>query len=153
MTSPVSAIEAIEEAIEHTTPGPWQTMQMGKRLNKDLDRLSVVGPSEVVHGLDGICEPDRFNDRSFGEDNSNMLYIATCSPDRMREVLALARQAEAMKREMAELRSALEMISAESKESNEPIGRSVFKALATCGEIADVALRARAIIGGGNAEE
>lgn len=58
------------------------------------------------------------------------------------ENAALAREAEALKRENAELRDALEMISAESKESNEPIGRSVFKALATCGEIADVALRA-----------
>ncbi len=38
------------------------------------------------------------------------------------------------------LRAALAMISAEAKESNEPIGRSVYKALATCGEIADLAL-------------
>lgn len=103
MTSPVSAIEAIEKAIEHATPGPWQTRQMGKRLNKQIDRLFVVGPSEVVHGLDGICEPDRMNDRMFGEDNSNMLYIAACNPVAMREVLALARQAEALQRENAEL--------------------------------------------------
>lgn len=89
---------------------------------------------------------------------------------------SLALKLEAMQREMAELRevraggrdaaatlhdalmaeraltqqlsTALEMISAESKESNEPIGRSVFKALATCGEIADVALRARTLIQG-----
>jgi len=38
------------------------------------------------------------------------------------------------------LRNALAMIAAETKESNEPIGRSVFKALATCGEIAELAL-------------
>ena len=105
MTSPVSAIEAIEKAIEHATPGPWQTRQMGKRLNKQIDRLFVVGPSEVVHGLDGICEPDRMNDRMFGEDNSNMLYIAACNPVAMREILALARQAEALQRENAELRA------------------------------------------------
>jgi len=35
----------------------------------------------------------------------------------------------------------MRMISAEAKESNEPIGRSVFKALATCGEIAYLALQ------------
>lgn len=42
--------------------------------------------------------------------------------------------------ENARLRVVLEMISTETKESNEPIGRSVYKALATCGEIADLAL-------------
>jgi len=45
-----------------------------------------------------------------------------------------------MEARISELEEALRMISAETKESNEPIGRSVFKALATCGEIADLAL-------------
>lgn len=42
---------------------------------------------------------------------------------------------------LAQAEEALRMISAEAKESNEPMGRSVFKALATCGEIADLALQ------------
>lgn len=52
----------------------------------------------------------------------------------------------ALKAENERLRSALRMISAETKESNEPIGRSVYKALATCGEVADLALSERAAL-------
>ena len=47
--------------------------------------------------------------------------------------------AAALDREAA-LREALKMISQESKEDNSVLGRSVFKALETCGEIADLAL-------------
>ena len=103
MTSPVSPSETIAKAMEGVTPGPWQTVQT----RTDIQRLTVAGPSETVCGLDGICEPDRMNDRLFAEDAANMRYIAACSPDRMREVLALARQAEALQRENAELRESL----------------------------------------------
>lgn len=91
-------IAAIEKALEGVTPGPWQT----KQTRTDIQRLTVVGPSEVVVGMDGICEPDRMNDRSFAEDDANMRYIAACSPDRMSSILAEARKAEALKREIAE---------------------------------------------------
>lgn len=97
MTTTSDNIAVISKALEGVTPGPWETRQMGKRLSKELDRLMIVGPSEVVHDGDGICEPDRMNDRTFGEDNSNMLYIAACSPERISALLAEARKAEAMK--------------------------------------------------------
>jgi len=103
MTSPVSAIEAIEKAMEGVTPGPWQTVQT----RTDIQRLTVAGPSEIVCGLDGICEPDRMNDRLFAEDAANMRYIAACNPVAISELLALARQAEALQRENADLQEAL----------------------------------------------
>jgi hypothetical protein len=46
-----------------------------------------------------------------------------------------------LQKELETTWEALRMISVEAKEPNEPIGRSVFKALATCGEIADLALK------------
>lgn len=55
-------------------------------------------------------------------------------------ILSALKPAPDLASENERLRAALEMISAEAKESNEPIGRSVYKALATCGEIADIAL-------------
>lgn len=152
-------LDAIEKAMEGVTHGDWY-----------LAGKLTIRHTSPVGGTDGWI--GKVNWRN-GE--ANAAYIAACSPDRMREVLALARQAEALQRENAELReqlenmtafkdihamkrgeysdriimleTALEMISAEAKESNEPIGRSVYKALATCGEIADVAL-----LGGENAE-
>lgn len=51
-----------------------------------------------------------------------------------------------LQRELEAAQEALRMISAEAKEPNEPIGRSVFKALATCGEIADLALSCGACV-------
>ncbi|MFC3072403.1 hypothetical protein [Shinella pollutisoli] len=166
--------------MEGVTPGEW-----------------ILGPFDMVWHADDIehhdgkwrekvPEPRIIASASKGnllpyEDRANAAYIAACNPVAMREVLAIARQAEALQRENAELReqlenmtafkdihamkrgeysdriiiledkiselrTALEMISAETKESNEPIGRSVYKALATCGEIADLAL-----LGGENA--
>jgi hypothetical protein len=50
-------------------------------------------------------------------------------------------QVEALHAQVEKAREALRMISVESKEPNEPVGRSVFKALNTCGEIADLALK------------
>ena len=96
-------LEAIEKAMEGVTPGPWQTVQT----RKDIQRLTVAGPSEIVCGLDGICEPDRMNDRLFAEDAANMRYIAACNPVAMSAILAEVRKAEALKREIADLRNAL----------------------------------------------
>ena len=102
MTSLSETIELIEKAMGAVTPGPWQTSQT----RTDIQRFTVVGPSEVVAGMDGICEPDRMNDRSFAEDAANMRYIAACNPVAMSALLAEARKAEAMEQEIAELREA-----------------------------------------------
>ena len=52
---------------------------------------------------------------------------------------AVEEGAAALDRE-AKLLEALKMISQESKEDDSVMGRSVFKALRTCGDIADLAL-------------
>lgn len=52
-----------------------------------------------------------------------------------------------LQKELETALEALRMISVEAKEPNEPIGRSVFKALATCGEIADLALKDKEVAG------
>lgn len=73
------------KAMEGVTPGPWSTEQMqGLR----VQRLYVVGPSEIVHPHDGICEPARLNDRSFKEDDANMRFIARCSPENIEVLLS-----------------------------------------------------------------
>jgi len=70
-----------EKAAEGVTPGPWLTELMEMSRTASVQRLYVVGPSEIVHPHDGVCEPDRYNDRAFKEDDANMRWIARCSPD------------------------------------------------------------------------
>ncbi|TPM89826.1 FliJ family protein [Mesorhizobium sp. B2-1-3A] len=79
-------IERLRAGLVGVTPGPWSAVQMDM-INKDLDRPCVVGPSDIVVGNDGICEPDRYNDRMFTEDAANMRHIANCSPDNIRTLL------------------------------------------------------------------
>lgn len=90
-------IEQIErelrEGLEGVTPGPWHAVQMYQ--DRTEDRPFVVGPSDVVVGTDGICEPDRMNYRSFVEDAANMRHIARCDPDTIRALLARLREVEA----------------------------------------------------------
>ncbi|MDP9590636.1 UNVERIFIED_ORG: hypothetical protein J2W19_003200 [Shinella zoogloeoides] len=92
MTSPVSAIEAIEKAMEGVTHGDWYL----------AGKLTIRHASPVggTHGWIGKV--------NWQNGEANAAYITACSPDSMREVLALARQAEALQRENAELRSMLE---------------------------------------------
>lgn len=95
MTSPVSAIEAIEKAMEGVTPGPWKA-----------EGYVVMGDWHASGGIASVRSGSRaFNDAAF---------IAACNPVAIREVLSLARQAEALQREMAELREALEPFAAEA---------------------------------------
>jgi hypothetical protein len=61
--------------VKHT-PGPWQV----ERDRQHAQVFHVVGPSEIVMGLDGICSPHRLNDRTFNEDEANMRLIAA-APD------------------------------------------------------------------------
>jgi hypothetical protein len=82
MTSPVSAIEAIEKAMEGVTVEEW--IVNGDRFSVETDATFI--PDQKVIALcatgDGAM--------------ARALYIAACSPVAMREVLALARQAEAL---------------------------------------------------------
>jgi hypothetical protein len=82
-------IAEMRAGLEGVTPGPWTTEPMDMR-DQTIDRPYVVGPSEIVVGNDGICEPDKLNDRSFVEDAANMRHIARCSPDNIARLLDAA---------------------------------------------------------------
>ena len=85
------------KAMEDVTPGPWHTERM--ETSRTVQRLYVAGPSEIVHPHDGVCEPDRHNDRSFKEDDANMRFIARCSPDNITILLeALTAQSALLER-------------------------------------------------------
>lgn len=91
MTSPVSAVEAIEKAMEDVTPGPWEAIPE--------EGISNFRTSLYAEGYKGLLIA--VGDQN-GAHTADMRYIAACNPVAMREVLALARQAEALKRENAE---------------------------------------------------
>lgn len=80
-------VERLRAGLEGTAPGPWIAEQLSSVRDKTIDRLYVAGPSEVVCGNDGICEPAGYNDRTFAEDAANMRHIANCSPDNIRILL------------------------------------------------------------------
>lgn len=56
------------------TPLPW-TKQRLNMSRDDVFVYGIVGPSEIVMGLDGIVVPDRRNDRTFAEDEANIDLI------------------------------------------------------------------------------
>lgn len=101
--APLTAIAAIEKAMEGATPGPWSF-----QYTDESGECFII--SENLGGLVGAALPwpTEIDDRDFRRVISNARYIAACSPDRMREVLAAARKAEALERENAQLREALE---------------------------------------------
>lgn len=99
MTSPVSAVEAIEKAMEGVTPGPWDFEPIDEHSVRPT--VTTIGDYRVVRSGRGSRGYDLH-----GVDEVDAAYIAACSPDRMREVLAS--QAEALKRENAELRRLVE---------------------------------------------
>lgn len=119
-------IELIEKAIEHATPGPWHDAP-GTTTGRIVVAPNTTKAKRRVAALGG---PDR---------EANAAYIAACSPDRMREVLAFVR---AMEREIAELREALK-----------PFAAIVPVSISTSdGHISsDAFRRARALLGGSDA--
>lgn len=94
-----AAVELIEKAMEGVTPGKWESEHGSAygpvmSYNVSANARKVLSPV-VCHIVDHL------------EAKANAAYIAACSPDRMREVLAAASEAEALKREIAELRDSL----------------------------------------------
>lgn len=170
---PIAAIEQIEKAMKHATPGKWGQFHPSFMPEANGTPFSSWDSS---HGVSAVADGKHVKRLATFTHADDASYLDAVQPLVMAGILAAARQAEEMKLEIAELRAtrssnldaagtlhdallaeraasaelraALEMISAEAKESNEPIGRSVFKALAACGEIADVALRARSLTKG-----
>ncbi|MCD1264268.1 hypothetical protein [Shinella sumterensis] len=105
MTSPVSAIEAIEKAMEGVTPGPWVAHE----------RKSYFGvfAQSIGRGFVSAGRLVAAFAKPHTDAKANAQYLAACSPDRMREVLSLARQAEALQRENAEFaKSVLDVLNA-----------------------------------------
>jgi hypothetical protein len=101
MTSPSEAVDTIEKAMEGVTPGPWEAKEnaYGAVFIYGGETLTTSVGTEYKELLAGGNSHDTLKMK-------NAAYIAACSPDRMREVLALARKAEAMEREMAEKENA-----------------------------------------------
>lgn len=82
MTSPSDILSEIEKALESATHGDWY-----------LAGKLTIRHTSPIGGTDGWV--GKVNWRN-GEANAR--FIASCSPDRMREVLALARRAEESQR-------------------------------------------------------
>ena len=89
MTSPVSAIEAIEKAMEDVTNRVTWSVE---GFDDATGQVNVVGDGFFIAGVIAN-QPDQ---------EATAAYIAACNPVAMREVIALARQAEALQREIAE---------------------------------------------------
>lgn len=99
MTSPVSAIEAIEKAMEGVTPGRWGQYHPSYAPEAEGAPFSTWDSSHDVSAMEDGKHIKRIATFKHATDAA---YLDACSPDRMREVLALARQAEALQRENAE---------------------------------------------------
>lgn len=115
MTTTEERIAAIRKALEAgPTPGEWKTQAM--RTDGLITR--VVGDSDVIAGLDGICEPDRNNERTFEESRRNMDFIAACNTVAMTAVLS---ELDRLKEENERMRVALESAFA-AMPKPEPVG-------------------------------
>lgn len=112
----------LRAAMVGVTPGPWSLYE----INKIPAIFHVHGPSTVVVGTDGICQPDRLNDRQFTEDEANMRYIAACSPDRITAVLDAI---DAAHKRIATLEMALEPFVQAAEDADEiyPDARDIWE--------------------------
>ena len=154
MNSPVSAIEAIEKAMEGVTPGPWHVAECG--LGNKVRAPTVYHAGDDLNYVASFADFMTFHGPTRNLENAR--YIAACNPVAMREVLALARQAEALQRENAELREALKPFAdhidemkfdLDNKGNPVPDHYLVGWVYVTCGDFR----RARALLGGSeNAE-
>lgn len=170
MTTPSSPIDSIAKAMEGVThaPGPW------------VSEDAAVYCDDVTGQRVADCKGE-YLFWSKEKIRANADYIAACSPDRMREVLDLARQAEAMKRVIKEMQERYEnwmpvgappsqyanpnaLIHFQCfSEAEEDCENPEYFVTATWSERPDDAVRwcainspafiSRALIGGGNAED
>ena len=90
--SGVSAIEAIEKAIEHATPGVWDIWEERTPTKADAiaEMAYQVENTEPFSGAVFLLNADGKCPAATGcgqTSAANAKYIAACSPDRMREVL------------------------------------------------------------------
>lgn len=144
MTSPSSPVDSIAKAMESVTN---KVTWLVEGYDEATAQVNVVGDGFFIAGVIAN-QPDQ---------EAAAAYIAACNPVAMREVLALARQAEAMNREMAELREALQPFARLADElsvdmGSKPNDRPIWGfngAELTYGDFR----RARALIGGGNADD
>ena len=93
-----SALETIEKAMEGVTPGPWHVAECG--LGNKVRAPTVYHAGDDLNYVASFADFMTFHGPTRNLENAR--YIAACNPVAMREVLALARQAEALKRENAE---------------------------------------------------
>lgn len=105
--APLTAIAAIEKAMEGVTPGPWEVWEEKTPTKSDaiaemayqVENSDPFAEAVYLLNANGRCPATT----GCGPTSAaNAAYIAACSPDRMREVLAAARKAEALQRENAE---------------------------------------------------
>lgn len=104
-------IAAIEKALEGVTPGPWYPGHLGTdstcQCRSIVDDGGYMGAIATVHVDNGLAVGDGGNDAPPAEEAAaNMRYIAACNPVAISALLAEARKAEAMEREIAELHEA-----------------------------------------------
>ncbi|MCA0338963.1 MAG: hypothetical protein LCH99_04445 [Proteobacteria bacterium] len=100
----ISAVEAIEKAMEGVTPGPW-SYRVDDSQGGIAYAATILGPNIEDRGHPVVADiPPR---TMHGTHAANAAYIAACNPVAMSALLAEARKAEAMKREIAELKADL----------------------------------------------
>lgn len=108
--APLTAIAAIEKAMEGVTPGTWgahQTVIHGRAYGGHWVEVADEDQLIQISGSGGARSYTQrvFDTQGHDDNEANARYVAACNPVAMREVLALARQAEALQRENAELRA------------------------------------------------
>lgn len=149
-------LSAIEKTLEGVTPGKWEVWE--ERTPTKADAIAEMTYQvensepfvEAVYLLNagGKCPATT----GCGPTSAaNAAYIAACSPDRMREVLALARQAEALQRENAELRAVMKECHAALNMMISPGDISGSTVLGAFAAAKSAEARARALLGGENA--
>lgn len=111
--APLTAIAAIEKAMEGVTPGTWgahQTVIHGRAYGGHWVEVADEDQLIQISGSGGARSYTQrvFDTQGHDDNEANARYVAACNPVAMREVLAAARKAEALQRENADLREALE---------------------------------------------
>lgn len=131
MTADLSELIAkVKEQLPKVTRGPWEIYTE----MPTPEVLAVQGPSEIVYGLDGICTPDRLNDRTFAEDAANMRFIALLNPVTVSALLSRIEELESAKwkqqhvdtmNDMASLGIALESAEARATSAETKLAEAV----------------------------